>query len=270
MPEDIIVVKKRFIQVREALNLSQKELANAIGKDKSAISKIESEKELKRLPSLSIMLAMEELFNVNRNYIETGTGEIFKSLNTPQNELKSTNRKIQANAKYVGDFHESEYEDGSKFRRIGPETFAMRVELVTEKAKAGWLRGFADGEYIEELPMVEIPVDFIAKGMYLAFEVDGDSMDDRTIDCIPNNTIIVGRDLPQHQWSPRLYSHEYPNWIFVHKRDGILVKQIADQDLEAGWIIHHSLNPNKELYPDEKIYVKDLIKIYNVVKRILP
>lgn len=186
------------------------------------------------------------------------------------NYIRMTPRKTGSNARIIGDLNETEFEDGSRFRQISSSIWSMNVELVTEKAKAGWLSGFADPEYHDQLPHVEILVDFVAKGKYLAFEATGDSMNDGTIDSIPHKSIILGRELEPHKWKPRLHSHDWPNWIFVHRTDGILVKQIADQNLDEGWIIHHSLNPNKELYPDEKIWLKDIYRIYNVVKRQLP
>jgi hypothetical protein len=205
---------------------------------------------------------------VNENWLMRDEGEMINKITT--NQLKDIPRKITSNAKFIGAYDESEFEEGSRFRRVGPDRWAMKVELITEKAKAGWLRGFADQEYQETLPETEVIVDFVVKGRYFAFEADGDSMYDGSINSIPDKSLVVVRELPQHQWLPRLYNHEYPNWVFVHKTDGILVKQIADQNLEEGWLIHKSLNPNKELYPDEKILIKDIQKIFNVVKRILP
>ncbi len=175
-----------------------------------------------------------------------------------------------ANGALIGDLYETEYEDGTRFRPIGNGRFMMRVHLVTEKAKAGFLAGYADPEYISQLPHLDTIVDFQAKGSYLAFDVAGDSMDDRSIYAIPDQSRVVTRELPQHQWQPRLYNHQWKNWVFVHKTEGILIKQIADQNLEEGWIKYHCLNPNKDLYPDGIIYLKDIEKIYNVIKRELP
>lgn len=172
-----------------------------------------------------------------------------------------------SNAKLIGDIFETEYEDGTRFRPIGNGRFMMRVPLVTEKAKAGFLAGYADPTYMAQLPQLETIVDFQAKGNYLAFDVEGDSMDDRSIEAIPDQSRVIVRELPQHQWMPRLYHHRWKNWVFAHKTEGVIIKQIADQNLEEGWIKYTCLNPNKELYPDKVIYLKDIQKIYNVIKR---
>lgn len=172
------------------------------------------------------------------------------------------------NGRFIGDINETEFENGSRFRPLGNDWFMMKVDLVTnDKAQAGLLRGFADPEYQENVQSIEVPVDFVAKGNYLAFVVKGDSMFDGTIDSIPENSWVIGRELPQHQWKPRLYNHEWPTWVFVHRTEGVIIKQIAEQNLEEGWIKYHSLNP---MYKDDTIYLKDILKIFNVVKRILP
>jgi len=83
--------KIRFIKVRNALKLSQVELANAIDVDKSAISKIENEAETKRLPTLSILIKLQEKFNISKQFITEGKGDIF--LNSPLPTTKSQHKQ---------------------------------------------------------------------------------------------------------------------------------------------------------------------------------
>jgi transcriptional regulator with XRE-family HTH domain len=177
----------------------------------------------------------------------------------------------RSNAKILGPLDPDEDEEGNtRFREISPGRYRMRVPLVTQKARAGFLRGFRDEEYIEELPIHEVTVDFFYKSRYFAIEAEGDSMDDRTIYAIPDKTVLTCRVLNQEMWKPKLHVHNFPNWVIVHKRDGVLVKQIAEQDLEKGYIVLSSLNPDKDLYPDYRVEVKDILMIMNVVKRELP
>lgn len=60
------------------------------------------------------------------------------------------------------------------------------IEIVTQKAKAGYLSGYADPEYIEQLPQISLPL--LGPGKYRAFPITGDSMP-------PHNdkTWIVGK-----------------------------------------------------------------------------
>ena len=49
------------------------------------------------------------------------------------------------------------------------------IELVPEKAKAGYMAGYADPEYINELPKFQLP--FLSKNKkYRSFQITGDSM----------------------------------------------------------------------------------------------
>lgn len=49
------------------------------------------------------------------------------------------------------------------------------VELVTQKASAGYLSGFQDPEFVKELPKISMPV-LPKNKTYRAFEIQGDSM----------------------------------------------------------------------------------------------
>jgi transcriptional regulator with XRE-family HTH domain len=49
-----------------------------------------------------------------------------------------------------------------------------RIELVPEKAQAGYLTGYSDPEFIEALQHISLP--FLRNGKYRAFPVTGDSM----------------------------------------------------------------------------------------------
>jgi transcriptional regulator with XRE-family HTH domain len=49
-----------------------------------------------------------------------------------------------------------------------------RIEVVTQKVKAGYLNGYADPEYIEQLQQISLP--FLGVGKYRGFPIEGDSM----------------------------------------------------------------------------------------------
>lgn len=60
------------------------------------------------------------------------------------------------------------------------------IEFVNEKAKAGYVTSFADPEYIENLPVFQLP--FLSKEKkYRAFSISGDSMLP-----IPDGSIVIG------------------------------------------------------------------------------
>ena len=202
----------------------------------------------------------------SKNLSRETVNKILKTFDVSEHEVFGIQE--HSNARYIGDIESLEDSEGNtKFTEISPGRYRMKVDLVPNHARAGWLAGFEDPTFIEELPKHEITVTEFHKGKYLSFEVDGDSMFDGTIESVPDGCIITGREIARHHWKYKLHAHKYPNWVFVHRTEGILVKRIKSQNLETGEIILLSLNPDKDIYPDRSIFLDDVYKIFNVVKR---
>lgn len=157
---------------------------------------------------------------------------------------------------------------GDKIYELPDGSKVMEVPIVQAKTYAGYLRGFADPEFYEDLPTLKVSVNNYHKGTYLAFEVVGDSATPTDINLIDQAILegwkVVGREVPKHHWQYKLHTHNYNYWVIVHKTEGILLKQIIDQNLDKGEITIHSINPK---YPDEVIRLDDVEQIFNVVKR---
>ncbi|MEO7212617.1 hypothetical protein [Mucilaginibacter sp.] len=162
--------------------------------------------------------------------------------------------------------------DGSRFEELGDGTLRMRVPIIPQRAFAGYLVGFQDKEYYEDLEYTSIEVFKQHRGHYLAFEVSGDSM--TTLEpehfrrSIFDGVKVVGRELPQHQWKYKLHTHNWGAWVIVHRTEGILIKQISKHDVENGIITIHSLNPDKDRFPDQDLHLDDIEQIFNIVKKI--
>lgn len=60
------------------------------------------------------------------------------------------------------------------------------IEVIPHKAKAGYLTGYSDPEYIENLQYISLPM--LKGGKFRAFEVDGDSMPPHK-----NGSYIIGK-----------------------------------------------------------------------------
>lgn len=147
-------------------------------------------------------------------------------------------------------------------------TIGMRVPIVPARAYAGYMMGFADPEYYDDLEDILIGTDKEPGGTYLGFEVTGNSMIcldtiELAEDSIFPGRIAIGRELPRENWKTRLHTHNYKNWVFVHRTEGILIKQIANHDVENGIITIHSLNPD---YDDEELYLDDMQQIFSVIQ----
>lgn len=89
------------------------------------------------------------------------------------------------------------------------------IELVPVKASAGYLNGYADPEYISELPRFNLPM--FNQGSYRAFELKGDSM-------LPleSGSVIIGEYL--EDWFELKPGQTY---IVVSKTEGVVYKRAA-------------------------------------------
>jgi len=155
-----------------------------------------------------------------------------------------------------------------KFYKLADGSLIMQVPVITQRAYAGYLVGFADPEFYDDLETIPLPVEGVHRGSYLAFEVAGDSM--VCLDSIElaeqsifPGRIAIGRDLPKDKWKYRLHTHTTDTWVIVHRSKGILIKHISGHDVENGIITIHSLNP---AYEDEDLRLQDIEQIFSVVQ----
>ena len=116
----------------------------------------------------------------------------------------------------------------------------------------------------EEGETVTFETDMVHHGMYMAFAVDNDSMDDGSRHSFAKGDIVLVRELPRDDWAPRLLIDKWPYWV-VCWRNCIRIKQIVAQDIEAGTITLHSLNPSPE-YTDFTLSLSDVSRLFNVIQ----
>lgn len=142
------------------------------------------------------------------------------------------------------------------------DVILLNVPLVQEFAYAGYMSGYSDETYLNDLPTVPFIADKQYKGTYMAFQVRGDSMNDGSIDSYLQGDIVLCREVNQSYWKNRLHINKW-DFVIVHKTEGILLKKITEHDPESGRIVAHSLNP---LYDDLELNLAEVAKLFNVVK----
>jgi hypothetical protein len=152
----------------------------------------------------------------------------------------------------------------SPFIDLGNGQYIMIVPLVQEYAYAGYLAGYQDDEYLEELPKHSFVVNKQHRGQYMAFQVIGDSMSNGTDESITEGSTVTGREIQRHLWNSRFHIHRFKDYVIVHK-EGILIKRIIKHDVDGGVITCQSLNPDKEWYPDFDLNLDDCTQIFNIV-----
>lgn len=140
----------------------------------------------------------------------------------------------------------------------------MITPLVEEYAMAGFLSGYNDQHFLEELPNHSIIVERFHKGKYYSFRVSGESMNDGSLDSIPSGSIVTAREVKKELWNSRFHIHRFKDYVIVHK-EGVLVKRIVDHEVETGKITCRSLNADKDIYPDFPINLDECNMILNIV-----
>jgi transcriptional regulator with XRE-family HTH domain len=96
------------------------------------------------------------------------------------------------------------------------------IELVPIKAAAGYLNGYADAEYVKELPKFQLPI--LKQGTYRAFEINGDSM----LPLLPG-TIVIGEHVEDIK---SIKSGK--TYILVSQREGVVYKRVFNYLDESG------------------------------------
>lgn len=125
------------------------------------------------------------------------------------------------------------------------------VELVPEKAKAGYAAGYADPEYISILPTFQMP--FLAKDRkYRTFQISGDSMPP-----VSDGSWVTGEYV--QNWQTIRDGQPY---IVVTKDEGIVFKVLYNQLKEKGNLLLCSTNP---LYAPYEVPVGNVLEIWKFV-----
>ncbi len=133
------------------------------------------------------------------------------------------------------------------------------IELVSEKAKAGYTTGFADPEYIKDLPVFQLP--FLSKQKkYRTFQLNGDSMLP-----IPSGSYVTGEFV--QDWNAIVDGHGY---IILTMDEGIVFK-IAENLLKSEYKLRlYSLNPLYEPYDIHANEIKEVWKFVNFISSEIP
>ncbi len=121
------------------------------------------------------------------------------------------------------------------------------IELVPEKVAAGYLAGYADPEYLQDLPRFRLPN--LPEGTYRAFEISGDSMLP-----IASGSIIIGAYV--EDWDDLKDGQPY---IVLSRRDGIVFKRIFNQPDNPAVLVLQSDNP---AYPAYHLAKDELLEIW--------
>jgi transcriptional regulator with XRE-family HTH domain len=123
------------------------------------------------------------------------------------------------------------------------------IHFVPVKAAAGYLAGYADSEFIDELNTFTLPM--LAGGNYRAFEIIGDSMMPT-----PSGSIIVGEKVEGN-------TEDIKNnqaYIVVSRNEGIVYKRIVKSNRAKNKLTLVSDNPQYQPY---QVNAEDVVELWH-------
>jgi len=217
------LINKNLKFLRTELGLTQKQLAEKLGLKQAAIGAYEEERST---PPLVSLLDIAKIFKVNLDMLVN-----HDLSRVPEKDRKGASSRGKEVLAITVDSNNKE-----------------NVELVTQKASAGYLSGYQDLEFVKDLPKISMPV-LPKNRTYRAFEIQGDSMLP-----IQPGSIIFGEYLEAISLvkNGKLY-------ILVTKQDGIVFKRIFNFADDESKVL---LVSDNRLYEPYSINADEVLEIW--------
>jgi transcriptional regulator with XRE-family HTH domain len=162
-------------------------------------------------------------------------------------ELVSDIFKVSLDELFLKDLGETKGNYIAKRRAQKLASEPMVIQFVPVKAAAGYLAGFADPEFIDELNTFTLPM--LTPGQYRAFEIIGDSMLPT-----PSGSVIVGEKVDD------LESLKNSNtYIVVSRQEGIVYKRVMKSPKTKQKLTLVSDNP---VYQPYQVDANDIVEVW--------
>jgi transcriptional regulator with XRE-family HTH domain len=121
------------------------------------------------------------------------------------------------------------------------------IQLVPVKAAAGYLAGYADPEFLDELNTFTLPM--LAPGTYRAFEIVGDSMLPT-----PSGSVIVGEKVDDLE---EVKSNQ--TYVVVSRNEGIVYKRVMKNNKSRNKL---TLVSDNTAYQPYNVNADDVIEVW--------
>lgn len=200
------VIAKNIRHLRKAKEKSQEQMADDLGVTRSRIGSYE---ESRSEPNIDLLLKLSDYFDLPVDVLIRH--DLTKS-ESPLVKIGDTRILFPITVSEKGEEH---------------------IEVVPVKASAGYLEGYGDPEYIEQLPKMQLP--FMPSGTHRAFPIQGDSMLP-----VKPGSYIVGKFVESLQ-----QIRNGQTYVLITKDDGIVYKRVYNKLEESGCL---------ELHSDNKVY----------------
>jgi transcriptional regulator with XRE-family HTH domain len=209
---------KNLKYLRSKFGYTQDEIADRIGCKRSAYKEYEYE----QTPPLENLIKLSEVYNISLDALLKSNVE-----ESVRSNWNNDNFKILS---IVVDNHDREY-----------------IQYVPEKAKAGYLTGYANPTFMGSLPSFRLPN--LPAGTYRAFEISGDSMPP-----VSQGSIVIAKYVENFNFVANLQTY-----ILVTKDEGVSYKRIINK-AKKGYLICLSDNA---IYHPYTVNVEDILEIWS-------
>jgi len=225
-------IHTKIKRIIDEMKLNNNSFAKLIGVtsttiDSITVGRLQSDGERKRTkPGFDLLQSIITHCNVNPDYFFGNSDEIFTN---------KTNSEVGLNLPKIITVNEEGEEN---------------INFVGVKARAGYLDGYADPEYMESLPSFSMPM--LKNGTYRCFEIKGNSMSTT----IHDGDYLFGKYVDNFDdiLDGRIY-------VIISKNDGVVVKRVLNRIRESGKLILKSDNRDGN-YPMYSIYAEDILEVW--------
>jgi transcriptional regulator with XRE-family HTH domain len=223
--------------LRQRQNLSQEEMAGNLDITRSSLSGYENGTAE---PNFSTLIRISNYFDV------------------------SLDKLLKTDLSVLSDLQLEEIEKGYDIDLAGNKIRVLattvdrddneNIELVPEKARAGYMAGYSDPEFIKVLPTFNLP--FLSRDKkYRTFTISGDSMPP-----VPSGAFVTGEYV--QNWNSLKSGYPY---ILVMKEEGIVFKIVYNRIKENKTLQLVSTNP---LYEPYEVDVRNVLEVWKFVNYI--
>ena len=190
----MVKVNENIRFLRKKKGWTQEKFSNKIGIKRSLLGAYE---EGRSDPRLNNLLKICEIFGISLdNILKNDVSNL-----SEDDYLKSQDQKVKVLSITVDKFGEE------------------NIELINQRASAGYLNSYSDFEFIENLPKFQLPFLHFS-GTHRAFEIKGDSMIPLT-----SGSIVIGKYVDNTD-----FLKDGKTYILLTKEDGIVYKRIEVLD----------------------------------------
>jgi transcriptional regulator with XRE-family HTH domain len=223
--------------IRKKKGLSQEEMATLLGLNRSTYSGYENEVAQ---PNLELLLQVAQGEKIP---LESLISKELSKLSAHDLDQMQGAWKSEASGKHL-----------RVLTTVVNSENEEEIELIPEKVSAGYTSGYADPDYLQELPTLRLP--FLSKERkYRAFPISGDSMPP-----VVHGSYVVGEFV--QDW---LQLPSNTPCVVVTKEDGIVFKYVQNLLQQKQTFRLSSTNP---LYAPYEVPVADILEVWRFVSYI--